>query len=310
MITILLGQDYISKNEYLAEEAGQKVELRRFHAGDALPNLTTLAEPTLFGPVAAYVFDHCWKELDAEVLSKVIADSPAQVFIMEDSIDQRKTVNKEILRDKRVTVKDFEAPTKPGASKWINKHAATLGIKLNTKTSHALVEALLPDEVTPLDVGTAHNELLKLKAFAGEEAITPSMVEELVQTNQSIDLFKLLDAIGTRNKAQAHALLSKFFEISDGDDKAKAIQVSSLLADQLRNILLVQDAGARHIPDDIVLEKTGWKSGRLFIMKKLARNFTPTSVKQTMTKLESLDMELKSSTMPPHVVLDLIIAQM
>ncbi len=311
MITILLGGDSISKEAFITQAlAAQKLELRRFRSGDQLPNLTSLSEPTLFGPASSYAFDRCWKDLDIEQLIEVAANSPTQIFILEDSIDQRKTINKAVLKDKRITVKQFEAPTRDGTGQWLAAHAAGLDLKLDPKAINALVETLVPDEFSKLDVNAAHNELLKLQAYAGKDPVTPEMIELLVLPNQSIDIFKLLNAVATRNKAEAHLLLNKFFDINVEDEKAKAIQVSALLADQLRNILLVQDANARRVPDNVVLEKTGWKSGRLFVMKKLSGNFTPTSVKQAMTRLESLDIELKSSTMPPHVILDLIIAQM
>jgi hypothetical protein len=43
-------------------------------------------------------------------------------------------------------------------------------------------------------------------------------------------------------------------------------------------------------------------------MKKLALNFDPKKVLEVLSKLESLDLELKTSTTPPRVILDLIIA--
>jgi DNA polymerase III delta subunit len=103
-------------------------------------------------------------------------------------------------------------------------------------------------------------------------------------------------------------LLEDYFATEVGDDKANAIKVTALLADQFRSLLIVTDATARHLPDAAILEMTGWKSGRLFVMKKLSRNFATQQLKQALAKLENLDRELKTSTMPPHVVLDLIIA--
>jgi DNA polymerase III delta subunit len=132
----------------------------------------------------------------------------------------------------------------------------------------------------------------------------------LVVPKVSVDPFALLDAIGSKNKSHALQMLGNFFDHSAGDEKAKAIQFSALLADQLRNVLLVIDAVDKRIPDETILDKTGWKSGRLYVMKKLSRSYNPAQIKLTLAKLESLDIELKTSTMPPHVVLDMIISQM
>ncbi|MDQ3018357.1 MAG: DNA polymerase III subunit delta [bacterium] len=311
MLTILLGQDVLTKQQYVQEHLeGKNIELKKIHSGDTLPNVASLNAPALFGPVEAYLFEQCWKDLDPEQLLEHCSESSTQVFIFEDSIDQRKTVNKNFLRDKRVTVKEFESPSGAGAGKWIAAHAKHLQIKIEPKAVEALVAALVPDESGKLSVLGAHNELEKLKSCADGVAITESMVRDLVEPLSAINIFSLLDAIGTKNKVQATKLLEQFFALPGGDEKSKAIQISALLADQLRNIILVQDAHSRNLPEAHILEQTGWKSGRLFIIKKLSRYFTIPQLKQALAKIENLDIELKSSTLPPHVILDMVISQM
>ncbi len=310
MITILLGGDTLSKQNYISEQmAAKKLEARKIRSGDALPNLDSLSATALFGAKEAFIFENCWKELDAEQLMAKHAESDAEIFIVEESIDQRKTVNKEIVKDRRITVKTFELPLGSSAEKWLSKHAGELGMKIEPNAIKSLAHALAPDEKAKLNVMQAHNELLKLKSYAGSESVTSSMVDEMVVPVTTIDTFALLDAVALKNKSQALLLLEKFFAQSGGDEKAKAIQFSALLADQLRNILLVLDAVDKRMPDETILEKTGWKSGRLFVIKKLSRSYSSAQIKLTLAKLESLDIELKSSTMPPLAVLDMILSQ-
>ncbi len=311
MITVLTGQDTLKKQKEIAARVPAKeFEIVRISSSDQIPELGTLAEPMLFGPLRAYIFDGVWKNLDPENLLKFTADNSTKVFIIEDSIDQRKTVNKNFLKDKRVTVIDCAAPTGGEVASWIGSQAKDLGIKIDKKAVEDLAKALAPDERGALSVSTAQNELLKLKYYANGEIITPTMVEELVNPIVAINIFDLLDAVGSQQKSRALQLVDDFFNRTDGDEKAKAIQLTALLADQLRNILLVIDATAQNMPEAEILKQTGWKSGRLFVMKKLSRHFTPLKLRQTLTKLESLDMEVKSSTMPSQVILDLIIADM
>ncbi len=312
MITILLGTDTLSKQNYIKGLAIQeKVELRKFQSGDTLPAFSQLGEPVLFGPNLAYLFEHCWKNIDPELLLEQCADNEVMVILVEDTVDQRKTVNKNFLRDRRVTVKEFDAPSGIGIEKWLSKRAKEMGIVIDSAALSKLATLLVAGDHEKLSVETAHNELLKLQSYADGASITEMMVVALISPKVGIDTFALLDAIGTKNKPLAITLLNNFFEYTGGDDKAKAIQLSALLADQLRNILLILDAETRNIPDSVILEKTGWKNDRrIFVMKKLARNFTPAQVKQTLSKVENLDLELKSSTMPPHVILDVIISQM
>lgn len=309
MITILLGTDTVSKAIYIKEKCAKSaLEMRKIFLSNQLPDLRSLAEPVLFGPKTAYVFESCFKELDAEQLLQLHAESGAEVVIVEDSIDQRKTVNKNLLHDKRIFVKTFEPPSGAAAGKWLIRHADALGARLMPDAATAIQDALSPDGGA-FPVNAAQNELLKLKSLAGGEAITRQMVADIVSSTIVIDVFELLDAIGNKDRQRALTLLNAFFA-SGGDEKAKSIQLGSLLADQLRNIALVKDAQLRRIPNQEILAKTGWKQGRLYIMQKLSRNFTGHQIHDSLSKIESLDIELKSSTLPPHVVLDLIIVHM
>ncbi len=243
MITILLGQDHISKQKYIKQaQADKQFEVHKIGSGDTIPRFSSLHEPALFGPMAAYVFDNCLKDMDMDRLLQLAAESPVEIFILEDTIDQRKIANKELLRNKKITVKEFESPTRMNAAKWIIKQAQDMRINMEQAAAHALATALVSNDTSKLPVDAAHNELQKLAAYANGEIITASMVAELVQPKTAIDTFALLDAIGTKEKARALLLVNAFFAAPGGDDKAKAIQFSALLADQLRNILLVQDA--------------------------------------------------------------------
>lgn len=312
MIILLLGGDSFKKQQEIAARVpANEFEIVRISDSSQIPPLSSLSEPTLFGPAKIYIFAGVWKDLDPEELLKYGADSPTQIIIDELSLDQRKTINKNILKDKRINIVDCPAPKgSTAAQQWIADHAKTEGIKIDTEAIIALTKALVPEETATLSVETAHNELMKLKSYANGETVTSEMVTDLVEPLLAISIFDLLDAVGSQQKSRALQLLNEFYERTDGDEKAKTIQLTALLADQLRNILLASDAVTQHLPDAEILKQTGWKSGRLFIMKKLARSFTPAKIRQSLTKLESLDIEVKSSTLPTQVVLNLIIATM
>lgn len=321
MITLLLGTDQLAKKQYIdaaAKKAGAEVET--FTDSSTIPDLGSLFEQQLFGAPKIVVFDGAWKKLDAEALLEKVGDNkPAQLFICETSLDKRTKVNQAFMKDARVTVVELNAPIGTReASGWINAYAKQNGIKIDAAASMALASALLVDEDDTLNVLHAQNELQKLKQYARsstdgsstDQTITKDMVALLVETETGVDIFALLNAIATKNKKLAVQMLETYFATETADEKTNAIKVTALLSDQFRSLLIALDADARRMPDDAVLKLTGWKSGRLYIMKKLGRNFTVPKVKQALSKLENLDRELKSSTMPPHVVLDLIIVDM
>lgn len=310
MIIVLLGLDALAKKNYIASWAASKqLEVIRVAGEEPLPDLRSLSAPALFGPKAGYVFDQRWKDLDPESLLEQAGDKTLELIIVEDTIDQRKTVNKTFLKDKRVEVKEFSLPDQAASERWLTEQAKELNIAIEPQAISELVNLLLPNDDAKLDVVQAKNELLKLKSYANGEKVTTEMVNEIVVGNAGVDIFALLNAIGTRNKPLSVSLMENFFEHSSGDEKAKSIQFSALMADQLRSILMVLDATQRNIPDNVVLEETGWKSGRLYNLKRISKNFTIDQVKQALSKLHSLDAELKTSSMPSHVVLDMIITQ-
>jgi len=162
-----------------------------------------------------------------------------------------------------------------------------------------------------MNLNQLDNELQKLIAYADGKPIDRGMVDVLVRKNTDVETWDIINALGDRNMKQAFLALEQFYaNDTAGDDKAKTIQLNALLADQFRSILLAQDFVSQRAPDAVVLEKTGWKSGRLFVMKKLAGKFKPGQLLGALDKLERLDIELKSTTTPGQVILQLIAAQL
>jgi DNA polymerase-3 subunit delta len=313
MITLLLGTDSLAKKQHIFEVAQErKAEVETFTENSTLPPLAQLFEQQLFGAPKVVVLDHLWKQLDSEALLEQVGDdTAAALFIVEDSLDKRLKTTQAFIKDRRVTVVQLDAPVgTQAASNWIQSFAKQHSILIEPAASLALARALLIDEDSSLDVARAQTELHKLKAYASGQAITATMVGDLTENITGVDIFELLNAIATKNKKQAMQMLGDYFATETGDEKANAIKVAALLADQFRSLSITIDAANRRMPDPTVLEITGWKSGRLFIMKKLARNFNAQQVGQALSKLENLDRELKTGSLPPHVVLDLIIADM
>lgn len=311
MITLLLGTNNLAKKQHIKLAAKQReADVELFTENSSIPVLAQLFEQQLFGAPKVVVFDHAWKQLDPEQLLENFADNNnATVFIVEESLDKRKKVNVEFQKDKRVTVIQNDSPigTK-AASDWVLNYAKQNNFNIEPAASLALARALLVDEDSSLDVMRAQNELEKLKQYSAEDLITEKAVELLVEPITGVDVFELLNAIATKNRKQALSLLQNYFATETADEKANAIKVVALLSDQFRSLLIALDFTARHLPDAEILKLTGWKSGRLFIMKKLSKNFSIKQVSSALAKLGNLDRELKTGSMPPHVVLDLIIA--
>ncbi len=312
MIVLLLGSDQIAKETYVKSELGDSGESQTFTSENIPERISDLFAAQLFGAPAPIVFNNCLAKLDSEEIITLSEENPSiKVYLLEDKLDKRTKANQELIKDKRVSVIQMDAPLGTRAAiDWINNFAKTNNFKIDTAASNVLAHLLVPDDESTLNVLRAQSELLKLKSYADGDAVTPEMVGLLVESEAMVDVFALLNAIATKNKKLAVQMMETFFATETADEKTNAIKVAALLADQFRSLLIALDADERRMPDEAVLKLTGWKQGRLFVMKKLSRNFTTPKVRQAISKLDNLDRELKTGSMPPQVVLDLIIADM
>lgn len=306
MLTLLLGDDVYAKQAFLDKEISKfNGDLNKFQAGEDMPKLSSLGGASLFGGEGVYLFVDCLKNFELEDL-ELVAQNTVPIYFWESSLDKRLAKSKQLI--KIANVEEFSSPERDSAQAWILSHADRLGIKIQPSAAGELVNRLLGSTKTNLPVMTAHQELLKLSSYAGEETISTAMVEELTPQDLSIDMFALLDFVGSKNKAQAIKLLQNYYESSSEDDKALTIRLVALLSDQFRSLLIAKDLGAQGLNDQQILQTTGWKSGRLFVMNKIGRNFSSAQLQSALTKLYSLDKELKTSTLPPRVIVDMIVA--
>ncbi|QQS23076.1 hypothetical protein IPM19_00715 [bacterium] len=306
MLIVLLGEDVYAKQEYLQNIIEKsELEIARYDATMPLPKLGSLAGQSLFGAGQIHIFSHCLGQYDLPELESA-AKGTSQIVFIEDTLDKRLTKTKQLM--KIAEVKEFLAPAPEVAAKWIVSHAESIGITIQPAAAAEMSLRLIGETKKNLSTTAAHNELLKLWAFAGEKTITKQMVEELTPKDLAIDLFALLDSIGQKNKPAVVRLLQQYYDSSSEDDKTLTIRLSALLADQLRSIMIVKQASEQRLSDNDLLTATGWKSGRLFIMKKLANNFSAQQLSGALNKFYNLDKELKNSNLPPRIVIDMIVA--
>lgn len=308
MLKILVGKDLFAKQAFIDSELVKFAgELVKYQPQDQLPTLESLGGANLFGGASCYVFVDCLHSYELEALQRV-ASNHTPVYFLEDSMDKRLAKTKQLL--KLGVIDEFSAPKKEGAKLWIIAHAESLGIKIQPSAAGELANRLMGETKDELDVLRAHNELLKLSSYANDEAVSMAMVQELTPEDSAIDIFALINALGSKNKSLAIRLLQNYFDSSGEDQKVLSIRLVSLLADQMRSLLIAQDLVKQGLSEQQILQVTGWKSGRLFVMKKIGQEFTFIQLKRTLTKLYNLDKELKSSTLPPRIIIDLIVASM
>ncbi len=323
MVTLLLGPDDFSKKEYVnALSACEKVQVEVLSSPESLP-VSELVSQDLFPAKKIFVVNGGLKYLDEKNLGALIAGKN-QILFLETKVDKRIKFNKDLLANKNIVVKEFILPRGSELDQWIIARVLLLGGKISPQAAGTLAQRLGRDNAKEskfggkivdieeiYDLWQADSEIQKLIAYAGTGEISVSDVLALVSENVEVDVFDLTNAIADNQKQKALELLHGFLKDQAGsDEKGAIIQLNALLSEQFRNVYVVQDFLSRKTAETEILDKTGWKSGRLFVIKKIATKFPPKKVLELLNKLAALDEELKTSSTPPRVLLDLIVSQL
>lgn len=326
MLTILLGPDDFGKRQHVRAAAEKsKAAVGVFYFPDPDVQVRQLAGGDLFsGPLVYALVGAVAASAIGPEEAAALSRGSNQVFCLEEKLDRRKDQVKQLLKVPGVTVSEFPLPHGSELNRWLKTRAGELKVSLEPQAVEALAVRLGRDEFTETRAGgrvisvtetyslwQADSELKKLAAYSGGRTVTAEDVERLVPENLVADTLKLANAVADRQRGLAFSLVDRF--LSEGqasDEKARIIQLNALLAEQFRNVLAVQDFAARRVPEQEVLKVTGWRSGRLFVLRKVASRFTVERVRELLDKLQHLDLELKSSSMPPRVLLDMILVRL
>ncbi len=172
-----------------------------------------------------------------EILQPIIASKDSIVVIRETSSQETDAARR---RTKKIAFKPlvpksklelFAPLTDAELRSWITSEIKRLGGNMKPEA----VERCLV--LCGQDLWRLHSELEKLAAYAGDRSIDVAMVEDLVHSSVSSDVFALTDALGNRQTAEALRLLDQ--ELTSGNHPLALI---SLLANHVRRLWLISRA--------------------------------------------------------------------
>ena len=291
-------------------------ELVRHPSGE-VPRLDQLFGSDLFATPSIHVVRDCFASItDLEALLEQGKSDNHVLVWLEEKLDKRKKEVKTLLADERLNIREFEVPAGSALDSWIDAQAKKLGLILSSPHRNIIRDRIVGPPSTGFgqeihySLWDIHHELEKLSLWSGGEPLTEEAITSLIPESFDTPAWDIINAIADKRTTDVFVHLQRFLDTSDGtDQKAKTIQLAALLSDQFRSIALVQAANREGIPDNKILEDIGWKSGRLFIMKKIAAKFDQVKVLSVLQKLAHFDIEVKSTQTPAVTLLELIIAQ-
>jgi DNA polymerase-3 subunit delta len=137
------------------------------------------------------------------------------------------------------------------------------------------------------------NEIKKIATFKRNKKITAEDVNILVKPKIETDIFKTIDAIASKDKKKALALLHKHLEKGDSH-----LYLLAMISFQFRNLLTVK-SGAKLKMHPYVVRKT----------TQQARAFSLEELKKIYHQLFEIDYKIKTGKVDPQTALDLFISE-
>ena len=313
MIYLLLGPDDFSKKAYSKDlESLGGLDVATFFDDADEQGIVAASGGSLFGGgkvVKAYNFLSKGTYSD-EFITRLKNASGTFIFI-EDILDKRKAGNKKLLADKDITVKEFKIPSGDALKKWIIDRSKEHGLKISSHAIQAFMQRIGDGQgefgKELYSLWQVDSELKKIKAYVGSREAGVDDVLLLVPENLEENVFKITNAIGDKDKKRTIKYLQEHMDRIPGDEKAKILSLSALLAEQFRSILIVQSLVEKGVSDAEAASLTGFSPGRIFIYKKISKNFKREKVLEALQKLEFLDEEMKTGNSPASLQLFMII---
>ena len=247
------------------------------------------------------------KEIQKEVVELLNQESqtPDQdnILVFWEDTDHSKTKSKNALWDRLIKEKfaqEFKPLTPTQLNTWITKEFQKRNAKIE-KNAIPLLAATVGNDLWQMT-----NEIEKLINFRQDKIIASSDIENLVKAKYDDDIFKMVDALGNKNKKQALKLISDQIHLGSNE-----MYLLSMLIRQFRILLLIKDlqkANPNITKDKIAKEL----SLHPFVVQKAlyqARNFTLEQLKNIYQMLLGTDLQIKTSSAKPKLLFDMLITQ-
>jgi len=310
MIYAVFGSDsyQIREQVELLEESARRAGISptRLEAKELSPDQLRdhLSSGSLFASRAVLIIRNLFSEGSADLkdaASTLLERIPEGVTVIlweESPLDQRTRLYRLLVKKAKLVEK---RPLHPAALRqWIQKRAQELGLRLGPGSLDALVESV------GADLFQLEQEMEKLTLFAAGRVLEPGEVRQLVAASLPPSIFDLLDALGDP-RGQAALLVEQL--LSGGEDP---LHLFSMLAYQLRNLLLVDDLSRRK-PNVSVTEVARQLRLHPFVAQKTlaqSRRFTQEELVRLHHQLADFDHAIKTGALDTSQALLLFVSRL
>jgi len=227
------------------------------------------------------------------------AEYSVLVFIVnQEKLDERKKIVKAVKNSG--TLLSFMPLGSEDLLKWVGKKAKEQGCTLE----EGAAEIVIRNAGTQLQTLAA--EIDKLCLYAGKGGvIRADMVDQLIARSTEQNVFALVEDIANLRVDRA---LSIFYELLK--QKEEPIKIAALIARQFRIILQVKDLASQSFSQQQIASQLGLHPYAVKIAGEQARKFQSAQLKQILSRLGTLDYQMKTGAIDKVLGLELFLLKL
>lgn len=227
------------------------------------------------------------------------AEYSVLVFMVnQEKLDERKKIVKEI--KSRGTLLTFMPLGSEDLLKWVSKKMK----ERECTMEEGAAEMVIRNAGTQLQTLSA--EIDKLCLYAGKGGvISVHIVEQLIARTTEQNVFALVEDIANLRVDRA---LGIFYELLK--QKEEPIKIAALIARQFRIILQVKDLGGQSYSQQQIASQLGLHPYAVKIAGEQARKFQASQLKQILSRLGTLDFQMKTGAIDKVLGLELFLLRL
>jgi DNA polymerase III delta subunit len=227
-IYFLTGNDNVGKEQYrnrvlssIKNNFPQSVIVRFDHAeGDFSAYTQEMLTQSLFQDTRIFIIGHGEELNDKELkqLDKILKNPPEDIFIITEIGEEKKSTSggplKKLQAEKRAQsspdiyqVMDFQRPPEYKVAQWLTSQVSSLfGRSISKQDADFFID------LTGNDIDLLYSELQKIDIHLEPgEAITHSVIEQIVGPSRQMTVFELASELGKKNFARALDIIDSLF---------------------------------------------------------------------------------------------------
>ena len=196
-------------------------------------------------------------------------------------------------------VREFRMPSDRDLPGWIANRASRIGVNIDRNACAVLADAVGRQPML------IDSELRKLALYCGGRPTSAEDVREMVAYVREANIFQAVDAVIDGRTDVALRLIGRIM-----DDGSPAVYVMTMIARQIRLLLMTNDLLARREPQDQIgrrVRLSGWVLNKTL---QQARRISQQNLEYMHERLVETDLLLKTKPIDEQLALEMLVAEL